>query len=264
MTSTDRTTTVPDRGFTRWVRSHSMVAFTLGAFVWSWAFWGLAFLAESWALLFIGGLGPAAAGALVAWQRGELREWWQRVVKWRVPPGYYVLVVGLPVLLWGSANVWLALLGQSASLQPWTELLPAYAGTWVGTLFLGGLEEPGWRGFAQPHLQRGYPPVRATLIVGVVWGLWHLPIEPLAILVTVPLSFLYAWLVNRTGSALMCILLHASITPAQDHLIPTPVTATTHVVVGATLVALAVVLAVATRGRLGRPGTQPARLTQSE
>ncbi len=176
-------------------------------------------------------------------------------------PGYYVLVVVLPMLLWGSANLWLALLGQQASLQGWAALVPAYAGTWVGTLFLGGLEEPGWRGFAQPHLQRRLTPVRATLLVGVVWGLWHLPIEPLAILVTVPLSFLYAWLLNRTGSVLLCILLHASITPAQDHLIPTPVTVTTHAVVGATLVALAVAVVVLTRGRLGTTSRQPATVT---
>ena len=261
MTPTDQDRTDDTRGVTRWVRSHAMVAFTVGTFVWSWAFWGLAFLTESWALLFVGGLGPAVAGAFVAWQQGELRTWWSRVLTWRVAPGYYVLVFMLPVLLWGSANLWLALVGQQASLEGWADLLPAYAGTWLGTFFLGGLEEPGWRGFAQPHLQRRHTPVRATLVVGVVWGLWHLPIEPLAILVTVPLSFLYTWLLNRTGSVLLCILLHASITPAQDHLIPTPVTLTTHAIVGATLVALAAVIAVATRGRLGASSLPASRVT---
>jgi hypothetical protein len=76
--------------------------------------------------------------------------------------------------------------------------------------------------------------------------------------VTVPLAFLYAWLLNRTGSVLLCILLHASITPAQDHLIPTPVTLATHAVVGATLVAVAAGIALATRGRLGLPAPAPA------
>ena len=39
----------------------------------------------------------------------------------------------------------------------------------------GGLEEPGWRGFGLPHLLETHTPVRATLILGVVWGVWRLP-----------------------------------------------------------------------------------------
>jgi membrane protease YdiL (CAAX protease family) len=235
-----------------------LATFVLVACAVSWVLWGLALLTESWLLLFLGGVGPAAGGALVAWQQGTLRQWWARVVRWRVAPGWYALVLLVPVLIWGSANLWLALLGREPSLPEVGALVPAYVGTWIGTLFLGGLEEPGWRGFAQPHLQQRLSPVRATLLVGVIWGLWHLPIEPLAILVTVPLAFLYAWLLNRTGSVLLCILLHASITPAQEHLIPTPVTLATHAVVGATLVAVALAITVVTRGRLGLPAPTPA------
>lgn len=52
------------------------------------------------------------------------------------------------------------------------------------------------------------PPTRRT----------NLPVEPLVIVVRVPLAFFYTWLFNRTGSALLCVLLHASVTPAQEHL----------------------------------------------
>lgn len=235
-----------------------MLTFVLVAFAVSWGLWGLALLTGSWVPLFLGGLGPAAAGALVARQQCTLRQWWARVVHWRVAPGWYAFVVLVPALMWGSANLWLAVLGRQPNFPEAGALATAYAGTWIGTLFLGGLEEPGWRGFAQPHLQQRLSPVRATLAVGVVWGLWHLPLEPLAILVTMPLAFLYAWLLNRTGSVLLCILLHASITPAQDHLIPTPVTLTTHAVVGATLVGVAAGITLATRGQLGLPAPVPA------
>ncbi len=42
-------------------------------------------------------------------------------------------------------------------------------------LFLGPVEEFGWRGVAQPLLQRHVAPIWAGLIIGVVWGIWHLP-----------------------------------------------------------------------------------------
>ena len=42
-------------------------------------------------------------------------------------------------------------------------------------LLLGPIEEFGWRGLAQPLLQRHVAPIWAGLIIGVVWGLWHLP-----------------------------------------------------------------------------------------
>lgn len=159
--------------------------------------------------------------------------------------------VGFPILLYAVPNVVAAVFGASPDLSLVGERLPAYAVTFGSALFLGGLEEPGWRGFALPRLQQRYTPVRATLLLGVVWGLWHLPIQPLAIIVTVPLAFFYTWLFNRTGSALLCILLHASITPAQDHLTLVADSAVVDVTILATLVGAAVVFVVITRGRLG-------------
>lgn len=40
----------------------------------------------------------------------------------------------------------------------------------------GGLEEPGWRGVAQPELERRWSRWRAATVVGVIWALWHLPL----------------------------------------------------------------------------------------
>jgi membrane protease YdiL (CAAX protease family) len=168
-----------------------------------------------------------------------------------VSPWYYLFALGFPVLLYGTANGLALLLGAERDLSLMDGVLPTYAATWGSVVFLGGLEEPGWRGFAQPHLQQRLSPVRATLLIGIVWGLWHLPVSPLAIVVTVPLAFFYAWLVNRTGSVLLCLLLHASITPAQEHLRLTPDNTTLQASAVLTLVACAVAFVIATQGRLG-------------
>lgn len=85
-------------------------------------------------------------------------------------------------------------------------------------------EEPGWRGFALPRLQARYGPLRATLILGTLHGLWHLPalgtmmLGPLTpaqvppfVLTAVGGTFLCTWLFNRTrGSALLAMLTHAA------------------------------------------------------
>jgi membrane protease YdiL (CAAX protease family) len=243
--------TAPTGSVTRLVHRFPFAAFVLLAFALSWTGFLLAAATSVGLFFFLGGLGPAAAGALVAWQTGTLSQWWARITRWRVSPWFYLFALGFPALLYGSTNLVLLALGEQPDWSLAGERLPAYAATWVAAFFMGGLEEPGWRGFAQPHLQQRLSPVVATLVVGVVWGLWHLPVQPLAIVVTVPLAFLYTWLLNRTGSALLCVLLHASITPAQDHLSLVADSAVVDAVVLGTLVAVAAAFALLTRGRLG-------------
>ena len=43
-------------------------------------------------------------------------------------------------------------------------------------LVRGGIEEPGWRGFMLPELQRRYSPLGASLVIAVFWDLWHIPL----------------------------------------------------------------------------------------
>jgi membrane protease YdiL (CAAX protease family) len=83
-------------------------------------------------------------------------------------------------------------------------------------------EEIGWRGFALPHLQKRYNALAASLIVGLLWSLWHLPLvfltgNPMAqspsiwFISIVAVAFIYTWLYNSTqGSILLLALLHVS------------------------------------------------------
>ena len=80
-------------------------------------------------------------------------------------------------------------------------------------------EEPGWRGFALPRMQRVRTPFTATLLLGVIVAAWHVPLlaisgekfEPVLLLGTVFVTFWYTWLFNRTGgSVFMTIVAHAA------------------------------------------------------
>jgi membrane protease YdiL (CAAX protease family) len=94
----------------------------------------------------------------------------------------------------------------------------------VMALFANPWEEVGWRGFALPRLQGRYNALVATLIVGVLWGLWHLPLffwagNPMAEYPFLPWftgivagAFLYTWLYNSTqGSLLLVALFHVAL-----------------------------------------------------
>jgi len=116
-----------------------------------------------------------------------------------------------------------------------------------------------------PELQKRHSPVRATLLLGLAWGVWHVPIYgPAGFVVPMALAFFYTVLWNRTHSVGLCILLHASFTPAQEHLIlmarskayTTVLDAPDFAILGTYLVAVLILLAV-TRGRLGQQQPQP-------
>jgi membrane protease YdiL (CAAX protease family) len=169
-----------------------------------------------------------------------------------VPLRYYAYALGLPASLFAIVNLELALAGQDVDLSLLGERLPAYLGTFLLVVTIGGgFEEPGWRGFALPRLQARHTPLKATLILGLVWGGWHLPLYGLGAVGPLLFVFFYTWLYNRTGSVLLCILLHASFTPALDHLVLREDNLGVDLAILATLVAAATALVALTKGRLG-------------
>ncbi|HVW15380.1 MAG TPA: type II CAAX endopeptidase family protein [Mucilaginibacter sp.] len=94
--------------------------------------------------------------------------------------------------------------------------------SFIWLIFINSGEEIGWRGFALPRLQKLLKsPIYASLILGIFWSLWHLPIYlvpgqssiplPLFLFFTIGLSFIYTLVFNQTrGSLFSVVLLHAS------------------------------------------------------
>lgn len=244
-----------------WIAHHPLVAFFGLAYVISWTLWSIAvILGEGSTLASVafvaGGFGPPAAALIVLRvSRQSISTWARAIVRWRVPLRYWLYALGLPAALFVLANVILAVLGEPVDVSLIGDRIVPYLGTFVATLFLlGAQEEPGWRGYALPRLQERFSPVKATLLLGLAWGFWHLPLNgPIAFVVPLVLAFFYTWVYNRTGSVLLAILLHASITPAQDHLIllAEETHGTTDLAIGIVYLVGALTVVIATRGRLG-------------
>ena len=248
----------------RWVDRHRFLTFVVLAYAISWSLWLISAVGGGRVPFLLGALGPMAAAAIVtAWTGHSLAAWIRPLWRWRVPVRWWFYALGLPALLYAFVTLILQLLGSPVDWSLAGDRLPAYLSTFVFVLFLGGaLEEPGWRGFGLPVLQERYSPLRATLILGLVWGVWHIPVYgPAGFVVPLVLAFFYTLLWNATRSVGLCILLHASFTPAQDQFILMPqdraytpsLDAPDWVILG-TYVAAALVVVTLTRGRLGRQG----------
>lgn len=124
---------------------------------------------------FLATWGPSIAAFILVLSCGGLaglRAFLSRLLLWRTAPAWVALVlVGLPLVFVAGS-----LVKGGPLLAP---LPPGGAGPMVSVLFLmlflGPFEEFGWRGLAQPILQRHVAPIWAGMIIGAVWGFWHLP-----------------------------------------------------------------------------------------
>lgn len=146
---------------------------------------------------------------------GSVRDWGAALLRWRAPLRWWAYALGLPIVLFGTVSLTLQLTGHPVDWGLTLDRAPAYASTWLFVLLLGGgLEEPGWRGFGLPHLLESHSPVRATLILGLAWGIWHVPIYgPLGFVVPMVLAFFYTFLWASTHSVLLCVVAACQLHP---------------------------------------------------
>ena len=187
-------------------------------------------------ILILGSLAPALAAIIMSASVGgwaAVKQLLRRMVQVRAGMQWYVVALFVPLvasfvpaLLFVGSTVFLRVF----SLQGVVSLLGYVIVTFIG-LVLGSPigEEPGWRGFALPRLQQRYGALQASLILGPLWGLWHLPLFftgwgavyqnigvllgiLLYVLVVISFSIFMTWLFNNTrGSLFLAILAHSAI-----------------------------------------------------
>ena len=225
------------------VKRHPISTFFALGYAFSWLPWVLGTLVPAirpFVLYPFFAAGPLLAALIVVpitQGRAGLRAWAARLLKWRVSPVWYAAAIGIPLTAaLGAAGLNVVFGAPSRSLA---EILAANgdAREFNAMLGIGPLlslvlvfvirlinpadgpvgEEPGWRGYALPGLQRSISPLSAALIVGLLAAGWHLPIflvggaSPLEILAPFSLGVVSSWLYNRSGgSTFMSIVLHAA------------------------------------------------------
>jgi hypothetical protein len=117
---------------------------------------------------------PGIAGVFLVWQHYGLKglsSFFRRLTLWRAPVLWWLfLILGIPAIVYAAAAV-KGTISELFPFSPWYQVLPAIA----LSLFLGPIEEFGWRGVALPLLQRRFAPFWAGLILGIIWGVWHTP-----------------------------------------------------------------------------------------
>ena len=231
-----RTTDVPaqtTRAQTPRVPATALLPYLLSVFVLAWGLFALLILLPEHVLKQFGDISashpgfilavysPALTAVAIVWHFGGtrgLKAFSSRLLLWRCPPAWYgYMILGIP-LIYAA--------GAASKGNLFTDPLPfndfgSVLGAMAFMLVLGPIEEFGWRGVALPLLQRRYTPFASALILGLIWGAWHLPAFFLSgtpqsawgftpfLIGAVSLSVIMTPLFNASrGSILLAILFH--------------------------------------------------------
>lgn len=281
-----------DAGVLAPIRRHPLISFFVLANLMSWLAWTPYVLSQNglglWAYRFpdtLGSsqilgvlpgafLGPIASAFLVtaiADGRPGLRRWVARMWHWRVRWHWYVItLVGVPAAMLATGLVFSG--GQVVA--PPLVAVAAYVPALLVQMVTTGLaEEPGWRDFALPRLQSRFGPLAGSMVLGPFWALWHFPLflsdwggwpdaswtRPVAFTAfCLAFNLVMTWVFNSTGQSLpLAILAHVSVNNFASVIwgstFPTIDADRAMVAMASGAVVVAVLLVMATKGRLGYP-----------
>ncbi len=226
------------------IAKRPLLSFFILSYLFSWLCWVPLMFGEGWdqnlvtLVMFIGVLGPMAAAIIVSRITKTSKLFWQSTLKWRVSLHWHLAALGIPLVvltvilainhLFGVADTASAL--HTAETEAWYW----YPVVLLVMVFIGGgLEEPGWRGFAQARMLARFTPFTASIILGVTWTYWHAP------LLLVPgssqqgielgwytagitsLAVIMTWLfIKSDGSALLAIVFHGGVNAINEWIPP--------------------------------------------
>lgn len=221
------------------IQRHQLATYFGLTFAISWAIWLGLILGSLHIQTLMGAVlnvvaiaGPSIAALVLATilGRGQLRRLLAGFSLSRLSVRWAVIALVLPLAMMAAAIAISVAAFGAPSPSVSLSLTGVVLAEFVRVLFLGGPveEEPGWRGFALPRLQQHRNALDASILLGLAWGLWHLPLyfvlgtgqsELLSagtspafaiggfIGWTIGLSVLFTWLFNQTGGSLIVVIL---------------------------------------------------------
>jgi len=225
----------------------SLLIFFAVTYAFSWTCWYIAMSPAvgplRGAIVLLGVYAPALVAlslTAVRGGKGAVIELLKRVLRWRADAPLYLFAIGyMAAIKLTAALIHRALLGAWPAFgkESWIVILLAIP---LSTPFQAG-EEIGWRGFALPTLAQRFGFAAASLLLGLIWAAWHLPLFffpgadtrgqsfPLYLLQVTAMSIAIAWLYVRTnGSLLLTMLMHSAVNQTKD-IVPSAVAGATNV-----------------------------------
>jgi membrane protease YdiL (CAAX protease family) len=151
-----------------------------------------------------------------------------RIFKWDVGWRWYLFALAyMPVVKLSVAVLHCVMTGAWPQFgqTPWYLMVGAI----TVSMWAQAGEEIGWRGYGLPRLSEYFGLAPASILLGVIWATWHLPLFffpgsdirgqsfPLYLLQVTALSVAMAWLYWRTGGSLLLVMiLHAAVNNTKD------------------------------------------------
>ncbi|MFW9828469.1 MAG: type II CAAX prenyl endopeptidase Rce1 family protein [Candidatus Thorarchaeota archaeon] len=213
----------------------NILFFLLITFSWTWLFWlpsVLSPLGHSNQLLFvlfiIGGYGPfvgAFSLTFIYQKKNGVKALWKRFWSVKIELKWLLITILLFPALFITSSVVVILIKAAPSTLAWISQPGVIINYIITAFFAGGFsEEFGWRGYALDRFQAKFSALISSLIIGVIWGFWHLPVwfiagDPhgiggipdffLFLLEVAFLSILYTWVYNNTNrSIFIAVIFH--------------------------------------------------------
>jgi len=229
------------------------ILFFILTFVFSWGLWlpsilvglgidlGIDAITYTSITVPIGAFAPLFAAMTLVIKQNGWKEGWQffrRAFDIKVKPFYLIAALVIPIIIHAASHYIAPLLGLpvASTLFPESFKLPsviiAIPYFFLMLIIGGGQEEFGWRGYAQEPLQKRMGVIPASLLIGLVWGLWHLPLWVMPgdghstysfiafLIMTISISVIYGWLYNASNQKLITVIIFHAMSNTAAPLLP--------------------------------------------
>ena len=213
-------------------KKHPIITFFVLAYLFSWPVW-LTSAAQARGMLsfhipgtfaFVGLAAAAYLTAALSGGRAAVFDLLSRLVRWRANPLWYGVALLITAAIGFLSILLFVVLGGSHQVGQDASLTDAVIYTFTNFFLMWLTEETAWRGFVLPRLQRNQSALNASLILGLLWGLWHIPLFfnpesfqaslnfPGFVLSAIATAILATWIFNHThGSVLVLGLYHSAV-----------------------------------------------------